>query len=89
MLLNDTIGVHNPKLMTQQAQLVSARGMQDYNALIQSLEQTSRQVKTVVVLFKRYNRNVFDLEKFEPVLLEQGFKKTELQWYYIYEKDET
>lgn len=86
MMTNDRINAHNPKLMTQQAQIIPVRGMQDYTSLTQSLGQTGTQVKTVVVLFKRYNQKLFSFEIFEKQLLEQGFNKKELTWYYVYEK---
>lgn len=85
MMANDRQGFHNPKKMDQIVQLAPAKALTDYDDFAGQLQQLSSQMKIVVVLFKKSNPNFIDLDKFEAALQEQGFEKTELQWYYVYE----
>ncbi|MCK4589182.1 MAG: hypothetical protein KAT77_01980 [Nanoarchaeota archaeon] len=86
MMVNDKIGIHNPKFMQQHVQYVRYNMVQDYSQFANQLSQTSQQIKTIVIIFKNSNPNLFDLVEMDKALIEKEFEKKELTWYYVYEK---
>ncbi|MBU0460252.1 MAG: hypothetical protein KJ771_05580, partial [Nanoarchaeota archaeon] len=86
MIANERNGIHNPKEMEQIVQKIPGQGIQDYNEFAASLEQNAQQIKTVLVIFKKSDPRIINLEQLDQAIVDVGFNKTELTWYYVYEK---
>lgn len=86
MMSNDQTGIHNPSFMQQYVQYVRYNMFPDYQQFVDQMTQLSQQVKVMIVFFKYPDDRLFDLSEMDKLLVNKGFEKKELTWYYIYEK---
>lgn len=87
MMVNDRINVHNPKLMEQYSAYYPWNSIkQNYKQFVEELDKTSNQINVVVVLFKFDDVGYNMTDPMNEELLNKGFAKKELKWYYVYKK---